>query len=331
MPPREGGRARGIEGGREGGRARGGGGERERTRERERERHRARHCTALHCTDLVGLLRCLPAPPASCRPLLQTSRPPRTFPASRPPASSSRLAPKPRPPPTPARPRVTFLEPAGLARQQGMRVGDVLLRINGQRAVGHAEATQLLRSTRGGLRLEISRSQLPIAATTLQRYWRGIGARRATAVRRGAARRGARRAPTWPPQEVVTANQEMLSAAVDSATRHTATEHVTSFRNARREATGYARSQVWREGEEQARSAQPCGRLPCPPTPTPPHPADLGVHAHTAHTAAGARAGARARTRSAARGVGAGGGRFGDGCAEGEGARGGEHGGAAAR
>ena len=130
-----------------------------------------------------------------------------------------------------------------------MRVGDVLLRINGQRAVGHAEATQLLRACRGDLRLEISRSQQPIAATTLQRYWRGLSARRATAARRDAARRDARPAPAWPPQEVVTANEALLSAAVDRAARHKATEHVVSFRRERREATGYARSQAWREGE----------------------------------------------------------------------------------
>ena len=128
-------------------------------------------------------------------------------------------------------------------------MGDVLLRINGQRAVGHAEATQLLRSCRGDLRLEISRSQQPIAATTLQRYWRGLSARRATAARRDAARRDARPAPTWPPQEVVTANEALLSASVDRAARLKATEHVVSFRRERREATGYARSQAWREGE----------------------------------------------------------------------------------
>ena len=128
-------------------------------------------------------------------------------------------------------------------------MGDVLLRINGQRAVGHAEATQLLRSCRGDLRLEISRSQQPIAATTLQRYWRGLSARRATAARRDAARRDAGLAPTWPPQEVVTANEAVLSASVDRAARLKATEHVASFRRERREATGYARSQAWREGE----------------------------------------------------------------------------------
>ena len=102
-------------------------------------------------------------------------------------------------------------------------MGDVLLRINGQRAVGHAEATQLLRACRADLRLDISRSQQPIAATTLQRYWRGLSARRATAARRDAARDAARRdarlAPTWPPQEVVTANEALLSASVDRAAR----------------------------------------------------------------------------------------------------------------
>ena len=98
-------------------------------------------------------------------------------------------------------------------------MGDVLLRINGQRAVGHAEATQLLRACRADLRLDISRSQQPIAATTLQRYWRGLSARRATAARRDAARRDATPTPTWPPQEVVTANEALLSASVDRAAR----------------------------------------------------------------------------------------------------------------
>ena len=250
MPPRGGGRARGIEGGREG---EGWGEGRESARERGRGRDAA-PAIALHCTALyrLGWAVAVPAAPPPASP------------------HASRLSP---PTPAPARPRVKSLEPAGLARQQGMRVGDVLLSINGQRTVGHAEATQLLRSTRGDLRIEISRSQLPIAATTLQRYWRGLGARRATAARRDAARRGARPAPTWPPQEVVTANQALLSAAVDRATSHTATEHVLSFRKQRREATGYARSRAWRENEEQARRAQPCRRLLCPPRPPRPPPA----------------------------------------------------------
>ena len=204
-----------------------------------------------------------------------------------------------------------------------MRVGDVLLRINGQRAVGHAEATQLLRSTRGDLRLEISRSQRPIAAKTLQRYLRGLSARRATAVLRSdSARRDDGPAPSWPPQEVVTANQAVLDAADDRTTRYAAIEPVRSFRKERREATGNPRSQAWREHDDgQARRTQPCRRLLCPhtrhtrPARTAPHrtaPHRTAPHRTAPHCTAphrtGARAGARARTRSAARGVGSRGG-----------------------
>ena len=133
-------------------------------------------------------------------------------------------------------------------------MGDVLLRINGQRAVGHAEATQLLRTTRGDLRLEISRSQLPIAATTLQRYWRGLGARRAAVARRGAAAPSAAAA-------AVDASNTWLGVAGQAAAEQVA--------NRRAE-------QEWREArtrEAQARRAQPCRcPLSSPPPPPPPCP-----------------------------------------------------------
>ena len=81
-----------------------------------------------------------------------------------------------------ARPRVVLLDHAALGWQQGVRVGDVLLTINGQSCTaGHAATTNMLRGGGLNLKVEISRRQHPLAAETVQRYQRGVSARRALA------------------------------------------------------------------------------------------------------------------------------------------------------
>ena len=78
------------------------------------------------------------------------------------------------------RPRVVLVDRAALAWQQGVRVGDVLLTINGEGCTaGHAATTNMLRGGGLALRLEISRRQHRLAAETVQRYLRGAAARRA--------------------------------------------------------------------------------------------------------------------------------------------------------
>ena len=86
------------------------------------------------------------------------------------------------------RPRVKSIDHTALAWQQGVRAGDVLLTIDGQRCAGHADTTDVLRKAVGTLKVEVSRRQYRLAAETLQRYQRGVAARRALAGQLGAER-----------------------------------------------------------------------------------------------------------------------------------------------
>lgn len=71
---------------------------------------------------------------------------------------------------------VELLRPDGVAWRQGLRVGDVLLTIDGEHAGGHAAMSDALRQALA-LTLKVARCQHRIAAETLQRYQRGFAAR----------------------------------------------------------------------------------------------------------------------------------------------------------